>query len=46
MLPENWGEWFLFVWFVLMGALLAKAGVAYWRYLKARDDDDDNEMGV
>jgi hypothetical protein len=45
MLPENWGEWFLFVWFVLIGWLLAKCGVAYWRYRKENDDDGPDRHG-
>lgn len=44
---SDWAELFLWIWCALIGWLLAKLGVAWWRYRKKLDDDDDeNEMGV
>lgn len=37
----NWAEWFLVIWGLLIGWLLAKLGLAYWRYCRNLDDDDD-----
>jgi len=39
ILGLGWAEWFLVLWGLLLGILLTKAGLAYWRYRKQDDDD-------